>query len=321
MVVKEVDQICADIKSLKIQGARNVAKAAVRALAIQAKESNSKTVTQAYSELLEAADALASTRPTEPMLRNSLRNAIRHTLTRINARKIRNVREFKLSLAREEKEYLQNVEQAVSIIAEYGAKQVPKGGVVFTHCHSNTVVAVLKRAFELKRLESVICTETRPKFQGHLTARELSAAGVPVTMIVDSAVKTFIDDADVVFVGSDAITAKGDLINKIGTATIAAIAFHEDVPFYSATEIFKFDPLTAWGVMEEIEERSASELVDPQDFPFPNVKIRNPAFDLTQAKYVSAYVTELGVVPPQGLAQAVSKYFPSRNPLEEKLKV
>ncbi|MBI5159031.1 S-methyl-5-thioribose-1-phosphate isomerase [Candidatus Micrarchaeota archaeon] len=318
MVAKEVESICADIRSLKIQGARNVAKAAVKALALQARASSASSVREAYSELLEAADALASTRPTEPMLRNALRNAVRHALARINSRKISSVRELKSFVALEEKNYLRDVEQAVSAIAEYGARLVLKNGVVFTHCHSNTVMAVLKRAFELKRLSSVICTETRPRFQGRLTARELSNAGIPVTFIVDSAVKAFIDDVDVVFVGADAITSKGDLVNKIGTATIAAIAFQEDIPFYSASEIFKFDPLTLWGVMEEIEERDAGELVDVRDFP--KVKIRNPAFDLTLAKYISAFVTDVGVVAPQGLAHAVSKQFPNCGPLEETLK-
>lgn len=313
MVSDKVEQICRDIKDLKIQGARNVAQAAVKALSVQAHESKAKDPKQALGELLEAADALAATRPTEPMMRNTLRNSIRFLLLQIRKKNIRSVADFKKVVEREEKTYFENVDKSLANIAEYGAKEMPEDGTILTHCHSNTTMAVLKRAREMDKGIRVICTETRPRYQGRISARELTAAGLPVTLIVDSAVKSFIKDVDAVIVGADAITATGDLINKIGSATIATVAYHSDTPFYSAAESHKYDPLTRWGVMETIEQRDSSEIADPGDFK--GVKIENPAFDVTPAKYVTAYITEYGIMPPQSLANLLSKKFPTDNPL------
>ena len=315
MVLKEVEEICEKIRKLEIQGARNVAKAAVKALSIQARNSKAENVDAMVSELLEAADALASTRPTEPMLRNALRNAVRHSLSRAS-RKTASVEELRNAVIEGEKNYFENVKKSISNIAEFGAKKLPEKGEVLLHCHSSTVVSVIKRAFEMGKEIRITCTETRPKYQGHITARECAKAGIPTRMIVDSAVKNFMQDIDVVLVGADAITATGDLVNKIGTSTIAAVARDEDVPFYCATEVFKFDSLTRWGVMEEIEERDPSEVADPKEFK--GVEIRNPAFDVTRARYISAYITDLGIFPPQSLVSAVWREFPPENPLAKR---
>ncbi|VVC04705.1 Ribose 1,5-bisphosphate isomerase [Candidatus Burarchaeum australiense] len=153
----------------------------------------------------------------------------------------------------------------------------------------------------------MICTETRPLFQGHITARELSSAGLDTTLIVDSAIKSVMRDVDLVLVGADAITSSGELVNKIGTSTLAFVAYEEELNFYSAAELFKFDPLTLWGRVEPIEQRAAREVADPR--LFPRVHILNPAFDLTPAKHITAYITEHGVVAPQSLFSLAAKYF------------
>ncbi|MEM4389156.1 MAG: S-methyl-5-thioribose-1-phosphate isomerase [Candidatus Micrarchaeia archaeon] len=313
MVAEEVRDICRDIRALKIQGAREIAKAAVQALGIQARKSKAKKPSEFLAELLEAADALAATRPTEPMLRNSLRNAIRHVLVQLRRNRAMSVGQLKAIVAREETNYFKNVEAALRNIAEYGAKEIPQGATVITHCHSSTVMAVLKRAHELGKSIDVIACETRPKYQGHITARELRDAGVPVTLIVDSAMKSFIRDAHIALVGADAISATGDLYNKIGTSVLALVAHHAGVPFYSAAELHKFDPLTMWGTMETIEERAAEEIAGGPEFK--GVRVRNPAFDVTPAEHIHAYITEMGVIPPQGLLSFVRHAFPVDNPL------
>ncbi|VVB65326.1 Ribose 1,5-bisphosphate isomerase [Candidatus Gugararchaeum adminiculabundum] len=313
MVNEDVEQICRDIKALKIQGARNIAKWAVKALALQAKESDAKTPASFYGELVETADALASTRPTEPMLRNSLRNAIRFVFAKMTKEKVREISALKKIVAEAAAQYEKDVASDLEAIAEYGAREIPKGAVVLTHCHSSTVTAAIKRAYENDSKIRAICTETRPKFQGRITAKELRDAGLDVTMIVDSAVKSVIHEVDAVLVGADAVTAKGDLINKIGTAGVALIAYEQDIPFYSCAELHKFDLMTIWGKIEEIEERSADEVADPKEFR--GIKIRNPAFDLTLAKYVSAYITEIGVMPPQGLIAIAKEKFKPYNPM------
>ncbi len=330
MPSKEVLKVCKDIKSLKIQGARNVAKAAVHALALQARSSKAKTSSEFRSELLEAADALSSTRPTEPMLRNSLRKALRFVFFCIYSGKKESVADLKKRMAAEEKEYSLNMDKNSEKIAEIGAKLIPKGSVVLTHCHSSTVTKTLKRAYEMGRLSRVICTETRPLFQGRITAKELSEAGIPVTLIVDSAVKSAISEfkPSLVLVGSDAISASGELINKIGTSVIAEIASAHDVPLYCAAEIYKFDPATIWGKIEEIELRSESEVLGGikrsgkaaigsffGEVILKGVSSFNPAFDRTEPRFITSYITELGVFPPQSLAGILQKEFGIKNPM------
>jgi len=144
----------------------------------------------------------------------------------------------------------------------------------------------------------VVCCETRPRWQGRITAEELANAGMDVTLTVDMGVNKFMKKADMVIVGADAVTAMGDLINKVGTSALARLARMNDVSFYSAAELYKYDPLTIYGAREAIEERDPKEVWEK---PPKGVKISNPAFDATAARYINGYITEMGVVPPQAL--------------------
>jgi ribose 1,5-bisphosphate isomerase len=297
---REVERIRKDIKKLKIQGARNVAKAAMEAMGIIARKSKARSREELINELLVAADELASARPTEPMLRNALRALF------AEIRKSKGgAEELRKIVGREELEYFRRMKENEERITEYGARELSDSSVVMTHCHSSSVVSILKRANELTKGISVICTETRPKFQGLITAKQLSSAGIRVTLIVDSAVSHFMRDADAVLVGADAITSRGDLVNKIGTAGIAVIAHENGVSIYSAAETFKFDPMTLWGGIEKIEERNPEEIANPKKLK--GVEIRNPAFDITPARYLTAYITEMGVIPPQSLLNVIMR--------------
>ena len=105
-------------------------------------------------------------------------------------------------------------------------------------------------------------------------------------------------------VGADSVTSRGDLINKVGTSTLAHIARLHDVSFYSAAELYKYSPLTFFGQRERIEERDPKEIWDR---PPRGVKIHNPAFDVTAARYINGYITEEGIVPPQSLFAVASQ--------------
>ncbi|MEW6328881.1 MAG: S-methyl-5-thioribose-1-phosphate isomerase [Candidatus Micrarchaeota archaeon] len=295
----EVEKVSRDIRALRIQGAREIAKSAVRALSSQAANSRARNTNEFLAELIEAVGVLSSARPTEPMLRNALKRMLDETAKAVKSRKIKNAKEGGAVVVALQKKLLAYFDESESVIADYGAKIIEKGSTILTHCHSHTVVGALVRAHELGKNIEVICTETRPLFQGRRTARELADRGVPVTLIVDSAAASFMKDVDVVLVGADAVSATGDLVNKIGTAGIAALAYANNIPFYSAAEIYKFDPITLWGNREKIEERGAREIVDAKSAR--GIKVRNPAFDVTPAKFVGAYITEKGVVPPGDL--------------------
>ncbi len=284
----------------------------MQALGAQARSSKAKSTGAFFKELERTADALAESRPTEPMMRNALEEALRRFFSEVGAVKPTSLSEARKQVLDEVNSFEKRVEQSKKMIAKFGAERIPKGSTILTHCHSSTVTAILKRAHKLGKKIKVICTETRPLYQGHITAKELSSAGIKTTLIIDSAIKSFMKDVDLVLVGADAINSSGELINKIGTATLAFVAYEEELKFYSAAELFKFDPLTLWGTVEPIEERDREEVANPRKFP--KVEIKNPAFDVTPARHITAYITEYGVVAPQSLFALASKHFDMSNP-------
>ncbi len=298
---RKVQATVRDIKSLKIQGARNIAKSAIEALAASAKDSKAKSPGAFRAELTDAADALSQSRPTEPMMRNLLEEAVRFASDAsksktAEAKGAGAVPVLKKLVLAHEKEVLAEVDAGARRLAEYGAKLIPDGALVLTHCHSSTSTACMIAARKMRKKFSVVCFETRPRWQGRKTATELAGAGIDVTLTVDGGMNLFMKKADIVIVGADSVTSRGDLINKIGTSTLAHIARMNDVSFYSAAELFKYSPMTIFGTLEKIEERDPAEVWDK---PPRGVKIRNPAFEATAAKYINGYITEAGVIPPQ----------------------
>ena len=190
-------------------------------------------------------------------------------------------------------------------IGQHGAKLIKPGSSLLTHCnagalavsHLGTATAPMYVAHEAGVRFHVYVDETRPVLQGsRLTSWELSQAGIDHTLICDSVAAHLMADGavDLVIVGADRVTANGDTVNKIGTRALAIVAHYHDVPFYVACPSSTFDPSTAAGSDVAIEERSGAEVTD--GIPaVTGVKVRNPAFDVTPAELVTAYVTERGV--------------------------
>ncbi|NYZ77497.1 S-methyl-5-thioribose-1-phosphate isomerase [Candidatus Micrarchaeota archaeon] len=288
----EIKKTIDDIKALKIQGARNIAKAAVNALLLQIKYSKAKNPKAFYREITSLSEILADTRPTEPMMRNALDDACRFLSGEAKGKK--SIDATKKNFAARETGFLQKMDEDAKKLFEYGARLIPQNAVVMTHCHSSTVTGILKKA-KGKNIKVIAC-ETRPRYQGRVTAAELAKAGVDVTLIVDGAMNLYMKKADLILVGADSITSRGDLINKVGTSALAHVAKMHDVSFYSAAELFKYSSMTFYGTREKIEERDSKEVWEK---PPKGVRISNPAFDVTAAKYINGYVTELGIIPPQ----------------------
>ena len=145
--------------------------------------------------------------------------------------------------------------------ARLAQRRVTDGDRLLTHCNSSAVVAILKTAWSQGKRFEVTVTETRPRFQGRITAKELGSAGIPVTMILDDAARFFMNRIDKVIVGADAITANGALVNKIGTSLIALSAHEARTRVFAAAETYKFSPETMIGELIEIEERDPSEII------------------------------------------------------------
>lgn len=290
----EVRKTIKDIKALKIQGARNVAKAAIKALIIETRNTKPKTPKELHKDLFRTADLLAKSRPTEPMMRNLLEEAKQF----LKKSKARDVNLLKKEFISHENSILKRIKEDKERLTEYGAKSIPNNSLILTHCHSSTATGILIKAKKMKKKFRVIACETRPRYQGRKTAKELANAGIDTTLVVDGAANLFMKKADMCLVGADSITSRGDLINKVGTSMIAHIAKSHDVSFYCAAELLKFSPYTIYGQREKIEERNPKEV---WEMPPRKVKIRNPAFDVTASSYISGYITELGVVPPQSV--------------------
>jgi len=309
----ELRKVFENIRSLKIQGAENIASASVDALAASALASKARDKKTFVKELRNTISFLKSARPTEP----ALRNALRFILLQVLKSEARDPGELKLLVQQEARDYHKRSLETKLKIAEYGARLIPKNASVVIHCHSSTVMRVLKKAFDDGKNPTVYCLESRPLYQGRESAAELSAYGLNTILAVDNAnsrILHSLKDTDLVLVGADAITSEGNLVNKIGTSPLAIAAREHDKKLYACSGTHKFDPLTLWGEGEKIEERAAIEVLSKTEakkwgINQRKVKILNPAFDLVEAKYVTAFVTELGVIPPQSFLSVVWKEF------------
>ncbi len=203
--------------------------------------------------------------------------------------------------------FLQNLEASRERTAEIGAKRIRDGMLVFTHCHSSTVTRMIAKAKADGKEFSVICTETRPALQGRITAREMVELGVQTMFIVDSAARSYMGDVDLVLVGADAITSEGNIVNKIGTSSIAVLADEARKPFYVVSELLKFDPETLCGEYERIEQRNPAEVWKNRP---KGLSVRNPAFDVTPSRYIHGLICEEGIIPPQSIVETVSRSYP-----------
>lgn len=279
------EEIVEKIKNLEIQGAEKIAKKAVEAFGMKLAETKDKTELEKYRKELE------ETRETEPALRNALRYCIE------NYEKDADVVET----------VMRHFKESKTQIAEIGAKKIHNGMKVFTHCHSGTVEEILIKAWNDGVKFEVYNTETRPRFQGRITAEELAKAGIPVTHFVDSAGRSMMKECDLFLFGCDALTSEGKLINKIGTESLVDRANELHIPAYSCTNSWKFDPKTVYGDDEGIEQRDPGEVWEN---PPKGVKILNPAFEISNPDKFTGVITELGIFKPETLVLEIQKNYP-----------
>ena len=256
---KKVRKIIENIKTIKIQGARNIAREAVKAYFLQPSQKTKKF--------------LLNSRPTEPMMENVL-----------------NLAEKGIS----KKEILNHFDESQNKINKLVIKLIKNNYVVFTHCHSSNVVSALIYARKKKRNFEVYNTETRPLFQGRKTALKLKQNGIKVTLFVDSSVGIALSKeqgtkkANLVFLGADALTESG-IINKVGSETIAKLAKIEKIPCYIVADSWKFTNKKI-----TLESRSLNEIWDKAP---KNIKIKNPSFEFVPKKYITGIITEYGILP------------------------
>jgi len=261
--------VIADIESMKYQGANEIAIAALKLL----KETKLK-------DFEKVSKQLEKTRPTAVVLHNCM-EALRKDKSVKNIDKLLN----QLKTARKK-------------IGEKGSKLIKNNFKIMTHCHSGDALEVIKDAAKTKKIE-IYATETEPKHQGIMTAKELHALGINVTVIEDPAAAYFMKDMDCVIVGTDAMRKEG-VVNKIGTYDLAILAKKMKKPFYVAGNTLKLDNRKKF----EIEERPAKEVYSDLH-ALKGIKVRNPAFDVTPWDLVTRVITEKGIMTPGNVRKMI----------------
>jgi translation initiation factor 2B subunit (eIF-2B alpha/beta/delta family) len=259
---EKFNKILKNIKSIKIQGARNVAKAALKAyLLFPSKYSKHK---------------LLNSRPTEPMMHYVL-----------------NLAEKKVS----EDKIIKHFEESQENINKNVLKLISNKNRVFTHCHSTNVINSLIYSKKKGKKFEVYNTETRPLYQGRKTANELRKAGIKVTMFIDSAAAVALEKennkdniyVNKVFIGADALLKNG-IINKIGSGMFSEIAHKNNIPVYIVADSWKFTKNKL-----PLEQRSLNEVWDKTSRD-ERIRIKNPAFEFVNKKYITSIITEHGLM-------------------------
>jgi len=303
--LRTASEVTDAIRRMLVRGAPAIGVTAAFGIALAAGKASRLGAAAFHRELVTAERMLAASRPTAVNLFWALARMRRL----IEAQASRPPREIAALL---EDEAVHILEEDIAInraMGRHGAALIDDGDVVLTHCNAGslatagygTALGVIRAAWEAGKRISVLADETRPRCQGaKLTAWELSRDDIPVTVIADTAAGHYLRKGVVrkVVVGADRIAANGDVANKIGTYQVAVLAHANRVPFYVAAPVSTFDPSLANGDAIPIEERDASEVTHPggRRLTPTGVPALNPAFDVTPARYVSAIVTERGVL-------------------------
>jgi len=305
----ELETALEKIRSMEVRGAGRIARFAAKTVWNFCEHSSAATANELEKDILEVFRKLDATRPTAVSLRNSLRIIYQNSIHKTGGTGI-SVQEMKNEIMQACDDFIHASEGATQKIGKLGAEKIANEYKIQTHCNSQNALSIIKTAFGEGKAIMVFASESRPWLQGHITVRELAAENIPVTLIVDSAVRYFMDQVDIVLVGADTITADGKLINKIGTAQIALSAKDAGVPIYTCAETYKFSPESLYDPSYNvtIEERDAAEVL-PDRSDFNGVEVANPVFDITPAKNITGIITEKGIIKPEQAGELIEEEF------------
>jgi len=312
--MKELTKKLDEIKSLRVQGATNVAKYGMELLHDFVQRHQDMPSQKLFNELLKAKELISSARATEPALRNGLQ----FVLNKLLAVKENPALKMVDYVTEYSKIYIETLKKAKERIMEIGSQRIPatREFSVLTHCHSSVVTGILLRAKEQGKNFRVFCTETRPRFQGYITAQELLDAGIETTLVIDSAMRWVVRNypIDMILIGADAITSEGTVLNKIGSRLLALVAREMHIPYYVATPLLKYNPDSVFGTLEKIEMRDHTEIWS--DKP-EGIIIKNPAFETVSRRYIDALITEAGIFPATLVSRVFYEQYPDLRPKDQ----
>jgi len=306
-------EVAEAIRTLQVRGAPAIGVTAAFGVALAARASRAETFEGLQQDVEAAIAGLGATRPTAVNLFWAL-GRMRRCL---EAHRALPLPEARARLLAEARAILEEDIAANRRLGAHGAGLITEGARVLTHCNAGglatagygTALGVIRAAQEAGRRPFVWVGETRPVLQGaRLTAWELAREGIPHAVIADVAAASLMarGEVDLVVVGADRIAANGDTANKIGTYSLAVLAEAHGLPFYVAAPTSTIDPALPSGAAIPIEERDAREIRELAGRPLAPAAspVRNPAFDVTPARLITAIVTEQGVHrPPYAFAK------------------
>lgn len=313
------------IYKLKVRGAPAIGVAAGYGLYISVREITSSDYSDFYGQFMKIKNYLASSRPTAVNLFWALDRMERKVKSFEQPRKDvweKTEAEIKDALLAEAESIRREDEEACRAMGEYGLTLLNPGMGILTHCNAGTIATAKygtclaplyighERGYEFK----VFADETRPLLQGaRLTAWELSQAGIDTTLICDNMASIVMKNGwiDAIVVGCDRMAANGDGANKIGTSGVAILAHEYGIPFYMFAPTSTIDRSTKTGDDIHIELRNGEEIYKlwyEKHMAPEGIKTYNPAFDVTPAKYITAVVTEKGILYPP-YEESIKKLF------------
>ena len=301
-----LEEVCEAIRSLAVRGAPAIGIAGAMGLVVSTRPRTNATRDEYLARIRESADAIRATRPTAVNLPWALARMVRVAESTSGGPDAIHQR------MRDEATAILEEDRAMCrAIGEHGVALIKRGARVATHCNTGalatggigTALAPIYLAAERGLEPEVYADETRPLLQGsRLTAWELEQAGIPVTILADSAAASLMREKsiDLVIVGADRIAANGDVANKVGTYALAIAAKHHGIPFYVAAPSSTIDAATAAGSDIHIEQRDGDEVrrIGQTATAPERVGVYNPAFDVTPAALISAIITDRGVHRP-----------------------
>jgi methylthioribose-1-phosphate isomerase len=302
------DEVATVITTMVVRGAPAIGVAAAMGVALGIKNSQAQTISALSTELDSISKTLAATRPTAVNLFWAIER-MRRRFAALTAQPGITIPAVKQGLIDEALAMYDEDIAACKTMGANGADLMPAEGGVLTHCNAGALAScgygmalgVIRAAVERGHQLHVYADETRPFLQGaRLTAWEMMHDGIPTTVLCDNMAASLMRQGKIkaVIVGSDRVAANGDVANKIGTYGVAILAKEHGIPFYVACPWSTIDMATASGDDIPIEQRAAVEVTHHggKQMTPPNVGIENPAFDVTPAKYVTAIITERGVL-------------------------
>lgn len=300
----KAENVAEAIRTMVVRGAPAIGVTAAYGAALGAREIYAADFSEFFEEFTDVCDLLAATRPTAV----NLCWALQRMKACARAHADRSGSDLKEVLLAEAQAIAAEDEILNRAMGAHGQVLIPDGARILTHCNAGalatggfgTALGVIRAAVEAGKSVSVVADETRPWLQGaRLTAWELMQDGIAVTLICDNMAGYLMSkgEIDCVIVGADRIAANGDTANKIGTYSVAILAKEHNIPFYVAAPLSTIDLTLSDGSLIPIEERGSSEVTHCGGHAIAplGVTVRNPAFDVTPARYLSAIITERGV--------------------------